>query len=147
MEIDRSRIGDHSRPKVTEIERGAVRRFAEALGETEGRSLDLDEARHQGFRDLVAPPTFAVTLVVFEVPGLKLPKAGVLHGEQEFTFDRLLVAGEEISVEAWVDDLKTRSGSRGRMHIVTVLNEGRDMAGERVFLAKSVLVVNEEGDT
>lgn len=88
-----------------------VKEFARAVGE-ENNPLyfDADAAREQGLPGPVAPPTFTVTQI-FHVPreerekrlGANLEYARVLHGEQEFVYKRLPIAGET---------LKGRCGSR-----------------------------------
>src|SRR5271156_2735900 len=51
-----------SQAALNEIERGALLRFAEAMGETTPLYFDDKAARAQGFRDLVAPLLFPLSL-------------------------------------------------------------------------------------
>lgn len=141
FEVDKTRIGERSEPRVHEIEKGAIRRFAEALGETDPRYFDEEAARRAGFRSLLAPPTFAVTLRRNAPPGLTMPGAGTIHGEQRFRYGAPIVAGDEIAVTSWLEDVKVRDGSRGRMTLVTVASEGLNQDGAMVFSAQAVLIV------
>ena len=144
LKLDESLLGQRSEPVVREVERGAIRKFAAALGLDDPIHTAVEAARARGYRDLVAPPTFAVTLLPFEAPGLRLPKAGVLHGEQEFEWGAAICAGDRLTVTGWVEDVKTRSGAGGKMHIISVASEAVNQDGERAFRAKAVLIVTEE---
>lgn len=147
MKTDPERFGEKSEPWVTEVEKGAVRRFAAALGETRAIFFSEEAARQQGYRSLVAPPTFAVTLMrMTDVPGVTLPDAGVLHGEQQFEFGVPIVAGDVISATTWAGDMKTREGAQGRMTFLTVMGEGRNQDGEMVFRSEGSLVITEARD-
>ncbi len=52
-------IGQSSDPLVLEVERGQIRRFAQAIGETNSIHYDLDAAKSAGFPEIVASCTFA----------------------------------------------------------------------------------------
>lgn len=60
--MDRSATGRESKPLVNEVEKGAIRRFAEALGETNPIHFDEGAARAAGYRSIVAPLTFPTAL-------------------------------------------------------------------------------------
>lgn len=141
--IDPSQIGQRSEPLATEIEKGAIRRFARALDDDNPIYWDVDAARALGYPNIVAPPTFAATLEKTPIPGLVLPSAGLIHGEQEFKYGNPILAGDVISVEAWLHDVKTRKGSRGIMNILEIRSEGRNQDGIMVFQARSVIIVSE----
>ena len=144
LKLDPQLLGQHSPPKKCEVERGALRKFAQALGLKDPIYYSLEAAQSQGYRDVVAPPTFAVTLLPWEVPGLELPLAGVLHGEQEFHWENPLCAKDIIYVSGWVDEVKSRANPAGKMTMITVSSEGRQSGGELAFTARALLVVTEE---
>lgn len=140
LQVDAERIGERADPLATEIEKGAIRQFALALGETDPVYFDEDTARQAGYRSLPAPPTFPAALPSNPVPGLKLPPAGLIHGEQEFVYGAPICAGDIIRVSAWLEDVKVR---RGTMNIVTIAREGINQENAMVFQARSVLIANE----
>lgn len=141
MHIEPHRLGARSEPVVHEIERGSIRRYARALGLTNAIHYDVEKARAEGYRDLVAPPTYAVTLLPWNIPGLNLPPAGVLHGEQAFEWGAdPICAGDQIEVTGWVADVKTRGG----MHIIGIESEGQHAGRGQAFHARAVLIVTEE---
>jgi len=53
--LDKSLIGRQSEPVLHEVEKGAIRRFAEALGDPNPLALDEVAARAAGYPGLVAP--------------------------------------------------------------------------------------------
>ena len=60
--MDRNAIGRESKAALNEVEKGAIRRFAEALGETNPIYFEEAAARAAGYRSIVAPPTFPTSL-------------------------------------------------------------------------------------
>ncbi len=143
VSYDPHHLGERSVPQVHEVEKGAIRRFAEALGETDPVYFDENEAARRGYSGLLAPPTFAATLRPRPVPGLTLPQAGLIHGEQEYVYGKPICAGDTITVTAWLEDVRVRRGSRSLLTLVTVASEGVHPDGVMAFQARSVLIVPE----
>jgi acyl dehydratase len=130
------------------VERGKVREFALAVGEDNPVFFDPEEARRQGLPDIVAPPTFTVTQL-WEVPrelreerlGARLSYERVLHGEQEFVYNRLPVAGEVLKGTMRISSDVTKEGRRGGpMRFVTYESRFVDAAGEEVLTAYYTLL-------
>jgi acyl dehydratase len=130
------------------VERGKVREFALAVGEDNPVLLDPAQARLQGFPDVLAPPTFTVTQI-WQVPreeresrlGANLDYERVLHGEQEFVFRRLPVAGEVLKGTLRISKDFTKEGRRGgSMRFVTYESRFTDIDGEEVLTAYYTLI-------
>lgn len=125
------------------VGREKVREFARAVFSTSPLSLDPAAAQAAGYRDVVAPPTFAV--VVQEATLAQLlaePDAGidfsrVVHGEQRFTSSRPIVAGDELTATLTVTSVKTLGGNS----MVTASSDIVDADGAHVVTAVSTLVV------
>lgn len=133
------------------VERGKVREFALAVGEDNPIFTDADEARRIGLPDIVAPPTFTVTQL-WQVPreereerlGAGLDYERVLHGEQEFVYKRLPVAGETLRGVMRISSDYTREGRRGGvMRFVTYESRFTDAHGEEVLTAYYTLLQTE----
>ena len=141
--LDRSLIGRESEPVVHEVEKGAVRRFAEALGDPNPIYVDEVAARAAGYPSLVAPPTFPVALTTNERfrHSLDLGTRSILHGEQQFEFTRPVVAGDRITVKSKVADVQERAGASGPMDVIILEDEGRDEKGELVFRTRAMLIL------
>ncbi|MCL8206846.1 MAG: MaoC family dehydratase N-terminal domain-containing protein [Actinomycetia bacterium] len=142
--IDPALVGLRSEPVTVEVEKGAIRRFAEALGETNPVYFDEAAARAAGYRSLLAPPTFPVTLGRVPVPGLVLPPAGLIHGEQAFEYGEPIVAGDVITLTSMLEDVKTRSGRQGTMTILTLRTEGVNQSGALAFVSRATIIVTEQ---
>lgn len=143
LRLDQDKVGQRSPVRTHTLERGAVVKFARALGSQDPIHLESVAAQAAGYRDVVAMPTFAVTLLPWDIPGLELPGAGVLHGEQEFEWGAPLVAGDQIRVTGWAENVKTRGGQQGTMTIITIASEGWNQDNELAFRARAVLIVTE----
>lgn len=113
----------------------------------------VDEERVAAFAKAVAfegvgvPPTFATApeiaaglSKVIADPELGLDLASVLHGEQEYTWERSLEVGETLDAEATIESIR----GRGSMRFLTLLTLISDELGETVVTARSTLIVREE---
>ena len=125
-----------------------VQDFAVAVDEDNPVFVDGDAARLAGFPNIPAPPTFTVTQI-FEVPrddresrlGANLNYERVLHGEQEFTYNRLPVAGETLKGKMRIAKDFTKEGRRGgQMRFVTYETRFEDEAGDEVLTALYTLI-------
>jgi acyl dehydratase len=141
--LDRTLIGRESEPTVVEIEKGGIRRFADALGDPNPLALDEAAARAAGHAGLVAPPTFAVTLGWSERfrHSLDLGTRSVLHGEQSFEYARPIVAGDRLTIRSKVADVQERAGASGPMDVIVIEDEGRDDKGALVFKARATMIL------
>ncbi len=141
--LDKSLIGRESDPVVHDVEKNAIRRFAEALGDPNPIYVDEAAARSSGFSGLVAPPTFATTMVVNERfrHSLDLGTRNVLHGEQVIESMRPILAGDRITVKGKVADVQERTGPSGTMDFLVLEDEGRDDKGELVFRTRETLIL------
>jgi acyl dehydratase len=141
--LDRSLVGRESEPVQHDVERSAVRRFAEALGDPNPLYQDEAAARAAGFPGLVAPPTFPLALTANERfrHSLDLGTRSILHSEQQFEYARPIVAGERLTVVTRVADVQERAGASGPMDVLVLEDEGRDEKGEWVFRSRSTLIL------
>jgi acyl dehydratase len=141
--LERSLIGRESEPVLHEVEKGALRRFADALGDPNPIYQDEVAARAAGFSALAAPPTFAATLTQNERfrHALDLGTRSILHGEQQLEFARAIVAGDRITVVSRVADVQERAGASGPMDVLVLEDEGRDEKGALVFRARATYVL------
>lgn len=107
----------------------------------------VDRARVAAFRSVFGiadgvPPTF-VTAAEFTVfphvigdPNLGLDFTRVLHGSQEYVYERPLREGETLSVRARIDSIR----QKGETGFLTVVMELRDDEGVLVCTARSQMV-------
>ncbi len=137
--IDKSLIGRESEPVLHEVEKSAIRRFADAIGDPNPVYQDEVAAKAAGYPSIVAPPTFPVVLTANDRfrHSLDLGTRSMLHGDQQFEYGRPVVAGDRITVKSRVADVQEKAGASGPMDILVVEDEGRDEKGELVFRARA----------
>jgi acyl dehydratase len=139
-------VGRTYPPVRYEVCREKLREFATAVGEHDPLYHDEAAARAAGFADLPAVPTFPVVLSyqvgqrVYADPELGLDYARVLHGEQEFTYQRPVLAGDRLVATGQI----ARITSRARHEQMTVATRIETDGGELVCVASSTIVVRAE---
>ena len=125
------------------VGREKIREFAEAVGADDVVHTDQMQARARGYRDVIAPPTFAVLiaqqcdrqLIVDPAAGIDFSR--VVHGEQRFVHHRPITAGDEIVGVLTVDSVREAGGHA----MVTTRSELSTTEGEPVCTATSTLVI------
>src|SRR5258708_19047954 len=139
--LDKNAIGRSSPPTLNEVEKGAIRRLAEALGDYNPIYYDEEYARASGFPTIVAPPTFPASFHsaadLRELLGVGIKS--LLHAEQAFDYERPILAGDRIYVSTRVADVHERTGPAGRMDVAGIEEEGRDEGGNLGFKARRTL--------
>jgi acyl dehydratase len=143
--IDRRHIGMALRPAMLEIEKGRLRFFAQAIGETDPVYTDEAAARAAGYPSLPAPPTF---LFAAELEGesitamlddLGVPLDRILHGEQSFTYQAPVCAGDTVTVLSRISDIYARKG--GALEFIVKDSTVTNQHGVAVAAMRSVIVV------
>jgi acyl dehydratase len=125
------------------VGREKVREFSRAVFATNPINLDPAAAQAAGYADVVAPPTFAVVIQEGTLAQLLAePDAGieltrVVHGSQQFTYSRPIVAGDELTAQLRIESVKTLAGNA----LVTAVSNITDASGAHVVTATSMLVV------
>jgi acyl dehydratase len=116
--------------------REKVREYAHAVGETDSRYLDPDAARAAGFADVVAPPMFAAVYCGRAIgaaildPEVGIDFARMLHAAQEFTWHEPVVAGDEITTEAALEETSERAGLQFYVFKTTSTNQRGELVSE-----------------
>jgi acyl dehydratase len=103
-------------PFEYEVGKEKIGEYARAVGEDNPFYFDRERARAAGFRDIPAPPMFAVVYAMGSVgPGLFDPDVGIdfammVHGGQEFAWGEPVCSGDTISTATTVKDIFERDG-------------------------------------
>ena len=115
--LDKSYIGRNLGRITTEVERGRLRFFAKATGETNPVYTDEAAAKAAGYRSLPVPPSYFFCLQMIDDPDPTgwLTKLGVnlqhiLHGEQSFEYLDMAFAGDSLTFESRVTDIYDKKG-------------------------------------
>ncbi len=118
-----------------------IKEFAEAVGSHDPVHTERDVAQGRGYRDVIAPPTFAVLIAQqAEMQFILDPQVGVdfsrvVHGEESFIHHRPLCAGDEVVAELHIDSVKQAGG-----HTMIVTRAELSVHGEPVCTALSTIV-------
>ena len=125
----RKLIGTSGQAQFYEVEKGAVRRFAEAVDETNPVYFNEDYARNSKYGAIIAPPGFFgwplkqarnSPLTIDIPPELEVaftragyPLSLVLDGGMEYEFFSPVYAGDVLSATTTVRSLRERSSETG----------------------------------
>ena len=114
-------LGKEYPPFEYEVGREKIREYSYAIGATNQVHFDRDAAQAAGYRDVVAPPMFAVVYSAGSVgPGVLDPEVGInlalmLHGSQEFVWGEPVCSGDAITT---VTTFKSHEERDGRSYYV-----------------------------
>ena len=128
------------------VGREKIREFAKAVFSNDPANLDLEEAKKHGYKDLIAPPTFAVVIQersltqVISDKEAALDFSRVVHGDQRFIHVRPILAGDELTSELKVASVKQLAGNSMVSFETQIFDSNQDL----VCTAISTLVVRGE---
>ncbi len=110
-------------PSATlEVEKGAIIKFAQAIGDENPVFNDEAEARRGPYGTLIAPPTFLrlASAVRPELP-FEVPFDRRLDGGSDWEYFYPVRPGDRINTVSRIADLAERNGRLGVMLITTIL--------------------------
>lgn len=129
-------VGMELPDKVVEVEKGAIRRFAEAIGDENHKYHDEEYAKSK-YGALVAPPTFIVTLTMGLGGDVKWEFGRVgLHGGEEYEYFKPIKAGDTLTCKTKVTDIYEKKGRKGPMAFMIIESEVTNQDGELVAKMK-----------
>jgi len=133
----RKQIGTVGEARSYDVERGAIRRFAEAIGDPNPLFNDEKEARHV-FGGMVAPPTFCRSMGS-PIPNVKLdmPTARALDGGSDWEYFVPIRPGDRITVQSKLVDLREAAGRLGPMVFTVVETTYTNQFGEVCVVQRS----------
>ncbi|MGH2950441.1 MAG: MaoC family dehydratase N-terminal domain-containing protein [Solirubrobacterales bacterium] len=116
MPVSTAAVGKSWDPVSFEVEATRIEQYASAVGEQNPIHHDAAAARKAGFRDVVAPPMFAVVYSAPAMgPAILDPEVGInlpamVHGGQEFAWSEPVCAGDTITTSAQCTEISERDG-------------------------------------
>jgi acyl dehydratase len=148
--LDRdAHVGTVSEPRFVDVEKGFLKFFAKATGETDPIYFDEEAARAAGLTALPAPPTYLFSLALsapakrgdmFDPEnGIGIDRAKVLHGEQSFTYHRPIYAGDRLTLTTSTSDIYSKKG--GALEFIVQDTQARDGDGALCVEMRVVTVV------
>jgi acyl dehydratase len=127
-------IGKTGETVIMDVEKGAIKKFADAVGETNPLYWDEDYAKNTEYGGIIAPPGFFGWPVKWKGP---MPMASelrqeavaiiaqagyprVLDGGIEYEFFSPIPADDTLTAKSVIADIQEREGKTGKM-ILTIL--------------------------
>ena len=128
-------VGVEGQARIHDIEKGHIRRFAEAIGDSNPLFTDEAKARESKFGGIVAPPTFLRScssawpeLNVEELSGLNR----ALDGGSEWEYFHPVRPGDRIAVTSKILGLEERDTRMGRTLFTRTQTIYRNQLGQVV---------------
>jgi len=146
--IDRRHIGHQLPPFQVEVEKGRLRFFAKATGQTDPVYIDESAARDAGHPGLPVPPTFLFCLET-ESPNpaairelLGMDYRSLLHGEQGFSYHAMAYAGDTLTFRQHIEDIYDKKN--GALEFVVRKTRVSNQRDELVAELRCVTVVRNQ---
>ncbi len=132
-EMRQQAIGLEGPPLTTEIEKGAIIKFAQAIEDDNPIFNDEEAARKSQYGGLIAPPTFlrSVRSSRREVP-FDIPFNNALDGGSDWEYFEPVRPGDMITAVSRITDMHERSGRMGGMIITTTVTTYTNQFGQVV---------------
>ncbi|MCH8226498.1 MAG: MaoC family dehydratase N-terminal domain-containing protein [Chloroflexi bacterium] len=121
-EMRQQAIGLEGPPVTTEIEKGAIIRFAQAIEDDNPVFNDEEAARKSQYGGLIAPPTFlrSIRSSRREVP-FDIPFNNALDGGSDWEYFEPVRPGDLITTVSRITDMQERAGRMGVMIITSTV--------------------------
>jgi len=147
----RGMIGIMTQPVINEVERGAIRRYAEAVGAPNPLYSDVEYASNSMYGEIICPPGFfgwptKVTTGALEMMAPvfgALIQAGlfrILDAGREYEFFLPVRAGDRLAWYSKFADVKEKEGKTGKMVLVTMEITFINQHGNLVARARQTLI-------
>jgi acyl dehydratase len=148
--LDKAHIGKTLGRITAEVEKGRLRFFAKATGETNPVYTDEAVAKAAGYRSLPVPPSYFFCLQMIDDPdptgwltGLGVKLQYVLHGEQSFEYFDMAFAGDSLTFESRVTDIYDKKG--GALEFLVTETTAVNQLNKVVVKMKCTTVVRNPG--
>ena len=133
MALKTDAVGKEWPSTTYQVGREKIKEYANALGLDNPVHFDVEAARAAGFRDVVAPPMFAVVYSSPAVgpaildPEVELNFAAMVHGGQAFEWDEPACSGDEITTTAKCLDISEKDGKGFYIFETNAVNQNGDL--------------------
>ncbi len=152
----RAMIGKEAAPQSREVTAIAIRRFAQAIGDTNPVYMDDEYARKTRWGGIIAPPTFFFTLGYYDdSAGVQLREDGrpiggeldvplsvsrTVGGASSIEFGVPARPGDVITVNRKVADVYSKEGKSGLLYFTVVETSYSNQKGELVAREKASFI-------
>ena len=136
-------IGVEAEPEFWEVEKGHIRRFAQAIGDPNPLWQDEQYAGKTRYGEIIAPPFFLIDagLVKFVDKLVDMcPHKANINGGTEIEFYGPMRVGDTIKTIAKLSEVKERTGKSGMMIFLTVEVTYSNQKGELVAKCRNTFI-------
>ena len=120
----------------------AIREFADAIGDDNPLYRDENAAKQAGYPAILAPPTYLTKLnsvygpQILADPALGLNYALVVHGEQDYEYERPVQVGDVLIAKPRIASID----AKGKNELLVTEAIIETQGGEKVAIARSTIV-------
>jgi acyl dehydratase len=100
--FDDLNIGDQLPSTAYEVKGEIIKKYAEAVDDDNPLYRDVSEAKRDGYKGVISPPTMAAVYTLQEI--LKVVPPGGIHAKQEFKFITPAIEGDKLTTKSHVID-------------------------------------------
>jgi len=140
----RNRVGVEAEPEVFEVEKGYIRRYAQAIGDPNPLWQDEAYARKSRYGSIISPPTFlqdhAIIEFVDELLEIECPLPRLLNGGMEVECYKPMTPGDVITTRAKLADLYEKHGKGGKLMFMVVDATFTNQRGELVAKGRHTFI-------
>jgi acyl dehydratase len=128
-----------------EVTKRDIKRFAQAIGETNPIHFDEDYAKSSKYGTIIAPPLFCQMFTYEDVPIEKLPNDGspieidvpipaqrTVGGASSYEIYQPVMAGDHITAKSTLKDIFTKEGRSGELYFIVVETKFSNQKNEPV---------------
>ena len=140
-EMRQAMVGRESEPVSIVVERGAIRRFAEAIDDPNPLWTDEAVARRSRYGGIIAPPTFlrSIPRAAPSMPELE-PLKRTLDGGSEWRYEEPVRVGDTITAVTRVANVNQRRLSIGPAVFVSAETTYTNQLGQTVAAQRSTMI-------
>lgn len=148
---EKSAIGREFPPFKWEVERGKIRELVGAIEDQNPIYANRKDAVREGYRDVVAPPTFITAVVLWSGIGEKILKdlkvnySNILHGEEHYEYYREIYPGDILTGRSKILNIETKSGKSGDLDFITRETIYINQHNEQVLKQTTIIVERKSG--
>jgi acyl dehydratase len=136
----RKTIGVEAEPEIFEVEKGHIRRFADAIGDPNPIYCDEAFAKKSKYGKIIAPPTFlqdmSMHTLAEKLMNMECPLPAILNGGTEVECYKPMMAGDVLTARSKVVDIYEKEGKSGRLLFVNFEVTFTNRNGELVARGK-----------
>lgn len=132
----RDLLGVEADPEIHEVEKGHIKKFAQAIGDPNPLWNDMEYARKSRYGTIIGSPTFLIDAglhkFVDKLMSLPCPLKKLLNGGTKYVYHKPMKAGDTITSVSKLAELKEKAGKGGKLLLMVVEVTYKNQRGELV---------------